>query len=67
MNPDTLELIALIVVVVTTIMFIRAVPALGPVLNDLFRGGPRPPTHPLLGDDSNFLTRRRSRQQPSEL
>ena len=29
------------------------------VLADIFRGGPRPPTHPIPGDDSRFLTRRR--------
>ena len=67
MNPETLELIALIAVVVTTVMFIQAVRVFGPVINDLFRGGPRPPSHPLLGDDSKFLTRRRSRKQPSTL
>jgi hypothetical protein len=32
---------------------------LGPAIDDLFRGGPRPPSHPLPGDDSRFLTRRR--------
>jgi len=25
---------------------------LGPVIRDLLRGGPRPPSHPLPGDDS---------------
>jgi hypothetical protein len=34
--------------------------SLGPALRDLFRGGPRPPSHPLLGNDSRFLTRTRS-------
>ena len=32
-----------------------------PALRDLFRGGPRPPSHPLPGDDSRLLTRRRSK------
>ena len=65
MNADILELIALIVVVVTTVMFIQAMRVFGPVINDLIRGGPRPPSHPLIGNDSRFLTRRRSRKQPS--
>lgn len=32
---------------------------LGPAINELFRGGPRPPTHPIPGNDSRFLTRKR--------
>jgi len=32
-----------------------------PVLRDLFRGGPRPPSHPLPGDDSPLLNRRRTK------
>jgi hypothetical protein len=34
---------------------------IGPALRDIFRGGPRPPSHPLPGDDSRILTRRRGR------
>jgi hypothetical protein len=34
---------------------------IGPAIRDLFRGGPRPPSHPLPGDDSRILTRRRGR------
>ena len=34
---------------------------LGPAINELFRGGPRPPNHPIPGNDSRFLTRRRAR------
>jgi hypothetical protein len=30
-----------------------------PALRDLFRGGPRPPSHPLPSDDSRLLNRRR--------
>ena len=37
---------------------------LGPALRDLFRGGPKPPSHPLLGDDSRFVTR--PRRRPSQ-
>jgi hypothetical protein len=33
---------------------------LGPAIDELFRGGPRPPSHPIPGNDSRFLTRRRS-------
>jgi hypothetical protein len=33
----------------------------GPALQELVRGGPRPPSHPLGGDDSKFLNRPRSR------
>jgi hypothetical protein len=34
---------------------------LGPALRDLFRGGPKPPSHPLPGDDSKILNRRRAK------
>ena len=34
---------------------------IGLAIQELARGGPRPPSHPLLGDDSKFLTRVRSR------
>jgi hypothetical protein len=34
---------------------------LGPAISELFRGGPRPPAHPIPGHDSRFLTRRRTR------
>jgi hypothetical protein len=33
---------------------------LGPAIRDLFRGGPRPPSHPIPADDSTILNRRRS-------
>ena len=32
---------------------------LGPAIRDLFRGGPRPPIHPLPADDSRILNRPR--------
>jgi hypothetical protein len=35
----------------------------GPALRDLFRGGPRPPSHPLPADDSKILNRRRGRAE----
>jgi len=31
----------------------------GPAIRGLFRGGPRPPSHPLPGDDSKILNRPR--------
>ena len=34
---------------------------IGLAIQELARGGPRPPSHPLLGDDSKFLNRARSR------
>jgi|HubBroStandDraft_6_1064221.scaffolds.fasta_scaffold1692427_2 hypothetical protein len=34
---------------------------LGPAIRDLFRGGPRPPSHPIPADDSKILNRHRSR------
>lgn len=50
--------------VVLVILLLLSADKLGPAIRDLFRGGPRPPSHPLLGDDSKFLNRRRSRQAP---
>jgi len=35
---------------------------IGLAIQELARGGPRPPSHPLLGDDSRFLNRVRSRR-----
>jgi len=35
---------------------------IGLAIQELARGGPRPPSHPLLGDDSKFLNRARSRR-----
>jgi len=35
---------------------------IGLAIQELAQGGPRPPAHPLLGDDSKFLTRVRSRR-----
>jgi hypothetical protein len=37
---------------------------LGPAIRDLFRGGPRPPSHPIPADDSRILNRRRSEHRP---
>ena len=37
---------------------------IGLAIQELARGGPRPPSHPLMGDDSKFLNRRRSRPSP---
>jgi hypothetical protein len=37
---------------------------LGPAIRDLFRGGPRPPSHPIPADDSKILNRRRSEHRP---
>jgi hypothetical protein len=39
---------------------------LGPAIRDLFRGGPRPPSHPIPADDSTILNRRRSKHRPVE-
>jgi hypothetical protein len=36
---------------------------IGVAIQELARGGPRPPSHPLPGDDSKFLNRRRSADQ----
>ena len=30
-----------------------------PALRDMFRGGPRPPSHPLPSNDSHILNRKR--------
>jgi len=46
-------------IVVSTIAVLLLL-RVGPAIRDLFRGVPRPPSHPIPGDDSRFLTRRRS-------
>jgi hypothetical protein len=37
---------------------------IGLAIRELARGGPRPPSHPLPGDDSRFLNRARSSPSP---
>jgi hypothetical protein len=36
---------------------------LGPAIRDLFRGGPRPPSHPIPADDSTVLNRPRKTER----
>jgi hypothetical protein len=50
-----------LIVVFATVVLLFMTKRLSAVLRDLFQGGPRPPSHPLLGDDSRILTRRRGR------
>jgi hypothetical protein len=51
----------LVAFVVAVLIFGGGGGKLGPAIRDLFHGGPRPPSHPLPGDDSKILTRPRRR------
>jgi hypothetical protein len=57
-----------VISVIVAVLFLLAIflggGKLGPALRDLFRGGPRPPSHPLPANDSEILTRPRSRATP---
>ena len=48
-----------VVAIVMAFIFLARGKWLGLVISELARGGPRPPTHPIPGDDSRFLTRKR--------
>jgi hypothetical protein len=48
-----------IVAIVVVLLLLFRGNKLGPAIQDLFRGGPTPPSHPLPGDDSVILNRRR--------
>ncbi len=54
----------LIAFVVAVLIFGGGGAKLGPAIRDMLRGGPRPPSHPLPGDDSVILNRPRRRPSP---
>jgi hypothetical protein len=56
MATDDIARLALLAVVVIAAVFVAR--KAGPVLRDLLRGGPRPPSHPLPADDSRILNRK---------
>jgi hypothetical protein len=47
------------VLVIAVLLFGGGGGKLGPAIMGMFRGGPRPPTHPIPGDDSEILNRPR--------
>ena len=53
-----------VLVVAMLLLFGGKVDKIGPAIRDLLRGGPRPPSHPLPGDDSVILNRPRRRPSP---
>jgi hypothetical protein len=57
--PDLVFLLAVLLAFFNAQTFARALEN----LQNAFRGGPRPPSHPLPSNDAPFLTRRRSRVQ----
>ena len=66
MHVDNVGFPELIVVLVVAILLIwgnkfgMAIQA----IRDMFRGGPRPPSHPLPGDDSKILNRAATVRKP---
>jgi len=50
-----------ILVLVGTILLLFRAEQISTALKDLFRGGPRPPSHPIPADDSRILNRRRAK------
>jgi hypothetical protein len=56
-TPDAIQLWISVAVLLYILLYVRD--RLGPAIRDIFRGGPRPPSHPLPADDSAILTRPR--------
>jgi len=59
-------LLLIVAVLLAAIAALSVWEKIGPALRDLFRGGPRPPSHPLPSDDSKILNRRRSHSSSEE-
>lgn len=62
MPIETADLVILAALGLATTGLIVVARRLSEVLRDLFGGGPRPPSHPLVADDSRILNRRSKRR-----
>jgi hypothetical protein len=62
MPIQTEHLVILAALGFATTALILVARRLSEVLHDLFGGGPRPPSHPLVADDSRILNRRSKRR-----
>ncbi len=65
MQTHGIGLPELIIVLVLAILLFGG-GKLGPAIRDMFRGGPRPPSHPLPGNDSEILNRPRRQPTPGD-
>ncbi len=63
MNIYAVGLTDLFAVLVVAVLFLWG-GKLGPAIQDMFRGGPRPPSHPLPSNDSRILNRPRRGPEP---
>ena len=53
MRTEFIDLLFIVIICLAVLSWEK----IGLAIQELARGGPRPPSHPLLGDDSKFLTR----------
>jgi hypothetical protein len=53
----------LTILIIAVLLFGGGGGKLGPAIKGMFRGGPKPPSHPIPGDDSEILNR--PRRKPS--
>jgi len=58
MRTEFIDLFFILIIAVAVLSWQR----IGGAIHELARGGPRPPSHPIPGDDSKFLNRVRSRR-----
>ena len=58
MSIEIIDLLFILIIALAVLSWEK----IGLAIQELARGGPRPPSHPLLGDDSRFLNRVRSRR-----
>jgi hypothetical protein len=61
--PEILSMPVVVGLFIVAVVLFRG-DKLGPAIRDLFRGGPRPPSHPIPADDSRILNRRPSERRP---
>ena len=58
MSIEIIDLLFILIIALAVLSWEK----IGLAIQELARGGPRPPSHPLPGDDSRFLHRGRSRR-----
>ena len=56
MSIEIIDLLFILIIALAVLSWEK----IGMAIQELARGGPRPPSHPLVGDDSKFLNRVRS-------
>jgi len=58
MSIEIIDLLFILIIALAVLSWEK----IGLAIQELARGGPRPPSHPIPGDDSKFLNRVRARR-----